>query len=84
MSTSAPKKAKPARGKGLGILNPWGDLWTHNIFETEAGAQQYIRDFWSQPGFKAADRAPQALAKYRVVPVRVIVSIDRVSQDTAP
>lgn len=63
-------KATPARGTAWGILNPYGDLWTHNTFQTEAEAAEYIRSFWKDwPG-----GAPSNLSAFRAVPVKVTVS----------
>jgi hypothetical protein len=65
----ARKRPKPTRGKALGILNPYGDLWTYETFATETRARQYIADFW-----RGNPNAP-ALDKFKVVPVRVTVSV---------
>jgi len=61
-------RPKPARGKGFGILNPFGDLWTYHWFDTEADARRFIADFW-----RGNQSAPD-LDKFKVIPVRVTVS----------
>jgi len=71
-SATKVKKPKPARGRAFGILNPWGDVWTYETFETEGEARAYIAAFWLHPGF-----GPQDLSKFKVVPVRVVVSVVR-------
>ncbi len=65
------KRAKPARGKAFGILNPYGDLWTYSTFETEAEARKYIADFWR--GLQGEER----LDRFKVIPVKVTVSDGR-------
>lgn len=65
----AEKKPKGARGTAWGILNPWGDVWTHNTFTTSMAASAHIDEFWDQPGFGPTDRS-----KFRVVPVEVQVT----------
>lgn len=59
------KKKKPgsATAKGFGILNPYGDMWTSEIFETPAEAEAYVRTYWANfPGSHGADPS-----KYKVV-----------------
>lgn len=63
-----PKRPKPKRVQRFGILNPYGDLWTHSTFETEHAAQMHVVIFWR--GDKNVD-----VSKFRVVPVRVTVSV---------
>lgn len=41
----------------FGILNPYGQIWTHNTFDSEADAKGYLERFWEKtpdnlPGFK--------------------------------
>lgn len=63
------RKPKPATGGAWGILNPYGDVWTHDTFHTKEEARAYLEAFWNQPGF-----APQDLSRFKIVPVRVRVS----------
>lgn len=66
------RRGKPARGKAFGILNPWGDVWTHETFDTEERAAHYVVRFWRDfPGVK------RDTSQFKVVPVKVTVSIDR-------
>jgi len=53
----------------LGILNPWGDIWTPTTFDTEAEARDYMARYSTT--FKPALN----LSKHTVVPVRVTVSV---------
>lgn len=64
------KRPKPARGKAYGILNPYGDLWTYEHFQTVEAAEKHVRDYWA--GFPTL---PHDLAAFKVVPVRVTVSV---------
>ncbi len=41
------KKPKGTAREGFGILNPYGDMWTTEIFATEAEAREYVKRFWS-------------------------------------
>jgi len=66
---SAKKRAKPARGEAWGILNPWGDVWTHDTFATPEAAKRHLVAFWSQPWFPPTDTD-----KFRIVRVLVTVS----------
>jgi len=63
------RKAKPARGKAYGILNPFGDLWTYDHFPNEGAARLHVADFW-----RGNPSAPD-LSLFKVVPVRVTVSV---------
>jgi hypothetical protein len=46
------KKPKTASREGYGILNPYGDMWSSNVFDTMDEASEYLRNFWrkSKPG----------------------------------
>lgn len=46
MAESGKRKPKGAKGEAWGILNPYGDLWTWQSFDTEAEALEYIVRFW--------------------------------------
>lgn len=74
------KRPKPARGKALGILNPYGDLWTYETFQTEELARAYIKAFWAP-----IDHGPD-LSKFTVIPVKVTVSAiaDTSGQQSVP
>jgi hypothetical protein len=67
----APKKPKPARGEAWGILNPYGDLWTYETFESEDAVKAYVKRFWSD--FPPSSRGD--LTKFKPVRVRVTVSV---------
>lgn len=58
---------KPYRHKALGILNPYGDLWTPEFFSTEAQAREHLESFWA--------KTPEKNDGFKVVPVRVTVSV---------
>lgn len=62
--TKAPRSSTLDR---WGILNPWGDVWTVDTFNDADSAREYLRAFWS--GQK------QDLTTFRIVPVRVRVSV---------
>lgn len=63
-----PKKiATPYRCKRYGILNPFGDVWTPETFDTMDEARQHVASFW-------ASKPDHDLSKYTIVPVRVTVA----------
>jgi hypothetical protein len=65
----APKKAKPYRtADRIGILNPYGGIWTDTTFRTEAEAMAYVECFW-----RGNENAPN-LSKFKPVKVRVTVT----------
>lgn len=61
------KKPQPYSRTALGILNPWGDVWTSTVFDSEEAARGYLESFWA--GNPNAD-----LSRYRFVPVEVTVT----------
>ena len=61
---------KPIRGKAFGIINPYGDLWTHQTVRDERAARDHIEAFWR--GTTTMDTS-----RFKIVPVRVTVSLDR-------
>lgn len=40
------RKPKGALGQAWGILNPYGDLWTWQTFDTPEDARRYVAEFW--------------------------------------
>lgn len=70
------RRAKPYRSdRRFGILNPWGELWTDDTFLSEAEAREHVRTFWKRSGFPDTTSNPRELAKFKIVPVRVTVSV---------
>jgi hypothetical protein len=35
-----------AEGEAWGILNPYGELWTHDTFQSEDAARRDVEAFW--------------------------------------
>lgn len=68
--TKLTKKRKPrtASRDGFGILNPYGDFWGPNLFDTEADAKAHFDAFW-----RGVKDAPD-WSRYRVVPARQRIS----------
>lgn len=60
---------KPASRAGLGIVNPFGEFWTSEVFRNAIDAEDHFR--------KHCERWPQALRpdwrEYRLVPARVTI-----------
>ena len=52
----------------FGILNPWGEFWTHETFTSEIAAQRHIDAYWP---------APDDRKGFIVVPVRVVIEDGR-------
>jgi hypothetical protein len=64
-----PERAAGAqKGEAWGILNPYGELWTHQTFPTERAARDYVDAFWRWPG------APET-SGFTTVRVNVRVSV---------
>lgn len=67
--TAKPKrKPRPSKGKEFGILNPYGDIWTFQSFETPEEARQHLDGFWRGIG------SPQKAEGFRIVRVNVATS----------
>lgn len=46
-----PKRPKQNSRYGFVILNKWGDVWTPQVFDSEAAAHEYARAYWANyPG----------------------------------
>ena len=58
----------------FGIVNKWGNFWSHDTFMSVDAAWDRLRAFWSGK--------PEMLAGYRVVPVVVTVSELRAEEPT--
>jgi hypothetical protein len=61
-------RCKPARGEAWGILNPYGDVWTYDTFQTERAARDHLMAFWRN------FTAPPDTSEFKIVRVRVTVS----------
>lgn len=57
------KKPRSAARQGFSIVNPYGDMWTTEIFGTAEQAHEYVRQFWKGKPFD-----------YRVVRARLRTS----------
>lgn len=44
------RQPKGARGEAWGILNPYGDLWTWQTFETQDEAMEHVARVWRPLG----------------------------------
>lgn len=61
------KARKPYRARRIGIVNPYGDIWTPDTFDNAEQARAYIAEFWR--------RQPDTdLSKFTTETVRVTVS----------
>ena len=65
-------KPKAVTREAWGILNPWGDLWSYEVFDTAEAALEHLEAFWRKPGFKDEHRDT---SKYRIVKVKVRVAV---------
>lgn len=62
------KKAPKATGfEGFGIVNPYGDMWTTDVFRSPEAASEHLADFWR--GSPEKD-----LSRYRIVKAKVRTS----------
>jgi hypothetical protein len=55
------------KGAFFGILNADGAFWTPLAFDSEAKAEQHLRDFWRDSDREWQGRRDQ----FRIVPVRI-------------
>lgn len=62
------KRIKSTSRTGWGIVSPYGQMWTTEIFQTEEEAGDYIKRFWA--GVK---NAPE-LSKFRIVRAKTTTS----------
>lgn len=62
------KRRKPARAERWGILNPWGDVWTYDTFDTPEAARKHVADFWRNI------KDHRDVRDFRIVRVRITVS----------
>ena len=67
-SPRSPRKPRTYEATAYGILNPWGDLWTYECFESEAEAREHVEAFW-----RDISGTPSDLDKFTIVPVHVTV-----------
>lgn len=56
---------KKIKTQAFGILNMYGDFWTHKAFESEEDAQEYM-DKWI-----AAYSTPEKFEKHKIIPVLI-------------
>ena len=70
------KRPKPNSRKTIGILNPYGDIWTTSTFETEEEARKYIADFWR------GIQGEADLERFKVIPV--VVRVSALDSDSEP
>jgi hypothetical protein len=62
------RRSRPARHKAWGIINPHGDIWTHDTFETAGEARAHVRRFWADTNVDPDH--------FEIVRVKVTVSLD--------
>lgn len=63
--TKRPRR-RTARHVGFGILNPWGDMWTSEVFSTQEAARDHLAAFWR------GSSSPPDLTRYRIVRARQV------------
>ena len=73
-------RPKSAEGDAWGILNPYGDLWTHRTFPNEQAAAQHVKDFWR--GVTLEKTGDLRRFKPVRVKVRVTVATPTAQEDT--
>jgi hypothetical protein len=59
---------RPYTEIALGILGPYGNVWTPDTFETIEEARKHVADFW------AGQPVEQDLSAFKIVPVEVTVT----------
>lgn len=67
---------KPAEGEAWGILNPWGDVWTYDVFNSPEAATAYVKRFWGD------NRSKVDLNAFK--PVRVTITVAVADEQPGP
>lgn len=62
------KRGRKIETKAYGILNHFGEFWTHSTFYTIAEAKEYIKNFWKH------SEDPPDMSKHKVVPVTITLT----------
>ena len=76
MTMKKERRPKTAYRDGFGILNPYGDFWTSDIFETVDKAREHVRQFWL--GCNPA----QDIGRYKIVRARQRTGLTPAAKDT--
>lgn len=63
------RRPKGTKVERWGILNPYGDLWTHETFESADQARRYVHRFWQGLNGAGGD-----LRRFRPIRVKVHVT----------
>lgn len=59
------RKPRSTAREGFGILNPYGDVWTTDIFPSAEEAREHVVTFW-----RDTMKEPQGAGGYRIVRVK--------------
>lgn len=54
---------------GLAIINPYGGVWTDEIFQTPEDAMNYLREFW--------DGKNDRMKEYKLAVATLTITLDR-------
>ena len=60
--TTIKRRPKATSRVGFGIVNPFGDMWTTDIFNSEEATRNHLKRFWS-----VVDSSSRDLSRYRIV-----------------
>lgn len=66
------ERPAPAHSVGWAIVNPWGEFWSTEVFDSEDSARIHFNKFWQSPGFKGS---PPKWEDYRAVKVRQTIEV---------
>jgi hypothetical protein len=61
------------RKHGIAIINPYGGIWTDEIFDTPEAAAECLKQFWKE--------APMDLSKFKLAMATATITLDRVPGD---
>lgn len=67
MPATKTKTPRPYKMERFGILNPWGQIWSCNTFETADDARKYLYDFFA----KSEDHDT---SRFKIIPVNVTIT----------
>ncbi len=63
------KDIKDRVERRIGIVGPYGNLWTYNTFDSANEAERYVHSFWANV------KGDHKLSKYKYVPVELKIKV---------
>jgi hypothetical protein len=61
------KPGEPYTANGLAIVNPYGGIWTRQLFDTPEAAIKYLRTYWGEK---------EDISRFKLAPAHLEVKLD--------